>query len=364
MAKLQKYHDVTTFCSDKPLETGAPQDHVKYDAKTQSLVACDGKIAIVVPVTGECDAPDALIPKGKIAAAADKQQDLAALDGGKLALNKKEVIPNGNADVTKFGNVFGVMQGHEPDLVIPLSLETLEPLVAYTKQHGTGGIYLCVDHAPGGNWQERQITGAIQFFFDVATDEKDADVAQAVGVLMPCLMENMQAVHSRVRAAIAVANAGKSEKEKAAAARKKAAERKAAKAADATPAPANRKQKGQVALAPDDEPDTEVVAAAPKGKGQAEGKAVTPSTSSNTAKATQPKATQPSRSGSGLELADLLTRAQASLSRQKFAAARRFLGTARAEIESGEGDAEMLAKIDALDVRISKEKATLRKKGS
>ena len=232
MAKLQKYHDVTMFCSDKPLTSGAPQDHVKYDAKTQTLVACDGKIAIVVPVSGECGASDALIPPAKLKAAAEKQHELAAPDG-KLALNKKEVTPNGNAEVSKFGNVFGVMQGHEPDLVIPLSLETLEPLVAYTKQHGTGGIYLCVDHTPGGNWQERKINGAIQFFLDVTAgdDATDAEAVQAVGVLMPCVVENMQAIHSRVRAAIALVNAGKSEKEKAAAARKKAAAQKMDKAA-------------------------------------------------------------------------------------------------------------------------------------
>ena len=44
------------------------------------------------------------------------------------------------------------------------------------------------------------------------------------------------------------------------------------------------------------------------------------------------------REGNVLPLADLITRAQASLSRQKFDAARRLLGMARAEIEAGDGD--------------------------
>lgn len=364
MATLQKYHDVTTFCSDKPLPSGAPQDHVKYDARTKTLVACDGKIGLVVPVPGECTAPDGLITQAKIKTAAEKQQELAALDG-KLAVNRKEVTPHGDAEVGKFGNVFGVMHGHEPDLLIPLSLETLGPLVEYTRQHAAGGIYLCVDHTPGGNWQERKIDGAIQFLLDVTAGDKatGSEAVQAVGVLMPCAVENMTAIHSRVRAAVALVNAGKSEKEKAAAARKRAAQRKAAKAAVAPQPAAGGKKQGRAAATDVDEPETESADTESPTCDDAEDEAVVLSLQRHVAKASRPTAARPSRDGSRLELADLLTRAQASLSRQKFAAARRLLNTARAEIAAGHAGSELIQQIDALDVRISKDKAA-HKKGS
>jgi hypothetical protein len=360
MTQLHKYHDVTPFCADHPLPSGAPQNHVKYDAKTQTLVASDGKIAIVVPVGGACDAPDGLIPQGRLATAAEKQHTLAALDG-KLALNKKEVTPNGNADVGQFGHVFGVLQGQDPDVVIPLSLDTLEPLVAYSKQHGTGGLFLCVNHASGKNWQDRRITGAIQFLFDVQTDDTDAAAVQAVGVLMPCLVENVQAVHSRVRAAIALANAGKSDKEKAAAARKRAAERKAACTDDPAQDAGTSKPQGQARQKASSATEAATAASSGNPRVPVRLKVVGANGSDQAAKHSQPPVAPASRIGQTPELADLLTRAQASLSRHKFAAARRFLNSARAEIEAGQGHADLLAEVDKLDLRISKEKAAFKK---
>jgi len=369
MAKLQKYHDVTAFCSDKPFASGAPQDHAKYDAKTRTLIACDGKIGIVVPVPGECDAPDGLVTPAKLAAAAEKEYELSAIDG-KLAVNKKFVTPNGNADLSKFGNLFSVIDGSEPDVVIPLSLETLGPLVDYTRRHGgDGGIYLCVHHTPGDKWQKRKVDSAIQFFFDVKQEDKNAAPVQVVGALMPCSIENQQGLHDRLRAALVLVNSGKNPKEKAAEARQKAVHRKAAQAEALAE---NAKKRQAVCKAEEEEDDDKPVAVVSKGKakpkagtvddaiarakaveGKGKGKA--------TPKVTTPKAEKPPRNGESIGVADLLTRAQASLSRHKFAAARRCLNTARTEIEAGNGSSELLTQVDKLDLRISKDKAAFKK---
>ncbi|MHB9081604.1 MAG: hypothetical protein ACYC3X_29395 [Pirellulaceae bacterium] len=364
MAKLNKYHDVSVFCADKALESGAPIDHAKFDAQTRTLVACDGRIGIAVPVTGECDAPNGLIPKARLSQAAEKEQELSGVNG-EMTLDEKGVKPNHNAEIGKYPNLFGVIDSSEPDVVIPLSLETLGPLVDYSRQHSAGGIYLCVHHTPGDKWQKRRVKSAIQFFFDVKQEDKSAEPVQAVGALMPCSIEDQDAVHSRLRAALSLVNSGKSPKEKAAEARQKAVSRKAAQA-EALAANDKRRKAAKPEPEEDEHEDEDepVVIAVHEGNGkakpvngQANPKVATPK------EPREPKTAKPSRNGDApaVGVADLLTRAQASLSRHKFAAARRYLNTARTEIEAGNGSSELLAQVDKLDLRISKEKAAFKR---
>ncbi|MHB0961100.1 MAG: hypothetical protein ACYC0X_21840 [Pirellulaceae bacterium] len=360
MAKLNKYHDVSVFCADKALDNGAPIDHAKFDAKTGTLIACDSKIGIVVPVTGACDAPDGLIPKARMTEAAEKEQELSSVNG-ELALAERGVQPNHDADVGRYPNLFGVIDSSEPDLVIPLSLDTLGPLVDYARQHGDGGIYLGVHHAPGDRWQKRRISSAIQFFFDVKqTDEKAAPI-QVVGAMMPCSIENQEAVHSRLRAAVALVNSGKSVKEKAAEARKRAVTRKAAQA-EALAANAQKRKASQPSAEPDEDGD-EPEALAYEGNGPAKAKVAKASTGGKSPQQSKPAARKspPDDAAAAMGVADLLTRAQASLSRHKFAAARRYLNTARTEIEAGRGSEELLTQVDKLDLRISKDKAAFKR---
>lgn len=371
MTKLKKYHDLSTFCAAAPLGNGNPMDHVKFDAKTKTLVACDGKVAIVVPVDAQCDAPDALIPKDRIAEAASKDHDLAVHDG-KLTLNKKAVVTDGKADVTKFGNVFSVLNAHEPDLLIPLDIDTIGPLLSYAKKNGDGGLYLSVNFEEGTNWQERKINGAIHFMFDMqqqepTTGDNAVESVQVVGALMPCTLENQQAIHSRLRAAIALANAGMTEKDKAAAARKKAAAKKAAKAKstdDAATTTKAKRAKAKAAEVEDDE-ETEVddvptpVPAPPKnGKGKAKAANAKPSSNgkapASTATKPKPKPAKSESNGDGCEIADLLTRARASISRGKLAAAKRALNKAREEVLAGNVDAKYGKSIDELLASILK----------
>ena len=233
MAKLQKYHDVSVFITDKPTDNGLPVDHAKYDAESKSLVAINGKIAIVVPVAGDCDAPDGLIPSARLTTAADKEQTLTARDG-KLAVNGREVKTNHDAEVAQYPNVFSSFNGAEPDLVLPLTLETLGPLAEYAAEHGKGGIYLCVHHTPGKCWQDRKVETAIEFWMDLdtTTTDKDGQVVgepvQAIGVLMPAAIDHVEAVYERVRGAVTLSNSGKSAKELAADKRTKAVKKKAA----------------------------------------------------------------------------------------------------------------------------------------
>ncbi len=367
MAQLSKFHDVTPMCAKEANRYAI--NHVKFDAKTHTLVATDGKIGIVVPVVGECDAPDSLLPPDALKDAAENRKDLGVLKG-KLTIDKKAVELTDGMEAANFPNLFSCLNTSEPDLVIPLTLETLEPLVRYTKRHGDGGIYLMVHHKPGSKWQDRAVTTAIQFCFDAKQADKGAEPVQVVGALMPALLENDDAVHSRIRAALTLVSAGKSAKEKAAEARKKAVSRKAAQAA-ALEQHAKHAKAGKAKAAAaeeDDEPEVEAPAKNGKAKGKGKGQAAKPAAQpAKNGKATKPaKAEQDERPvtnghGNTLPVADLITRAQASLSRQKFAAARRFLNTARTEIEAGNGDDELLKRIDALDVKISKDKAAHKK---
>lgn len=362
MAKLRKYHDVSGFCSDKPFKSGAPQDHAKFDAQSQSIMACDGKIAIVVPFSEKCDAPDALIPPAKLKTGTDKHHAVAALDG-ELALNNRPVKPNGSGEVGKFGNVFGVLSSSEPDVLIPLSLETLEPLVEYTRTHGRGGIYLCVSHAPGDDWRERKVTQPIRFFFDVGDSQDEKETTQVVGCLMPCAVDNAEAVHSRLRGAISLINSGKSAKDKAAAARRKAADKKAAAPVAAPKGNGNGKRRTQPqGVVAEEEVEEITPMASTNGKAKAKvgkndaaknGKAA-PAPTPATPKAVAPKKAASNCSSNGTTIGDLLTRARASISRGKLAAAKRTLNKAREMVIAGDADSKFAANIDQLLAEIVK----------
>jgi len=148
MTKLQKYHDLSPFVAKQGTKTGLPVDHIKYDAKTKTLIASEGHIAVVLPVSPECDAPSGLIPAARLKTAAEKKQALSAKDD-QLALNKRLVKPNHDAEVSRYPNLLAAFSGEEPDVVVSLSMETLGPLVEYIKKHGK-------EDALDGPWWPRE----------------------------------------------------------------------------------------------------------------------------------------------------------------------------------------------------------------